>query len=51
MLRRSVRGIRMAVNMPVKAYRGVAIRLDGEGGQPPDGTADGGTAARGPVPS
>jgi hypothetical protein len=34
-LRRSVRGIRMAVNMPVKAYRGVAIRLSGEAGQPP----------------
>ena len=38
-LRRSVRGIRMAVNMPVKAYRGVAIRLKGEAGQPPDAIA------------
>ena len=26
-LRRSVRGMRMALNMPVAAYRGVAIRL------------------------
>jgi hypothetical protein len=26
-LRRSVRGMRMAVNLPVAAYRGVAIRL------------------------
>ena len=26
-LRRSVRGIRMALNMPIDAYRGVAIRL------------------------
>ena len=33
-LRRSVRGIRMALNMPVKAYRGVAIRLKGDAGQP-----------------
>ncbi len=33
-LRRSVRGMRMAVNMPVAAFRGVAIRLscDGAGG-------------------
>jgi len=29
-LRRSVRGMRMALNMPVAAYRGVAIRLLGE---------------------
>ncbi|MGB6759416.1 MAG: DUF6101 family protein, partial [Xanthobacteraceae bacterium] len=29
-LRRSVRGMRMAVNMPVAAFRGVAIRLKGE---------------------
>ena len=29
-LRRSVRGMRMAVNMPVTAFRGVAIRLTGE---------------------
>jgi len=38
-LRRSVRGIRMAVNMPVKAYRGVAIRLNAEAGQPPNAIA------------
>jgi len=38
-VRRSVRGIRMALNMPVKSYRGVAIRLKGEAGQPPDGIA------------
>ncbi len=32
-LRRSVRGIRMALNLPVASYRGVAIRLlFGEGG-------------------
>jgi hypothetical protein len=29
-LRRSVRGMRMALNMPVAAYRGVAIRLLGD---------------------
>jgi len=34
-LRRSVRGMRMAVNLPVAAYRGVAIRLSGEIGKPP----------------
>jgi hypothetical protein len=34
-LRRSVRGIRMALNMPVASYRGVAIRLTGETGKPP----------------
>jgi len=34
-LRRSVRGMRMAVNLPVAAYRGVAIRLSGEIGRPP----------------
>jgi hypothetical protein len=38
-VRRSVRGIRMALNMPVKTYRGVAIRLKGEAGQPPDSIA------------
>ncbi len=38
-LRRSVRGIRMALNMPVKAYRGVAIRLRGEAGAPPNAIA------------
>src|SRR5208282_3539936 len=32
-LRRSVRGIRMALNMPVAAFRGVAIRLLGEAGE------------------
>ena len=32
-LRRSVRGIRMALNMPVASYRGVAIRLSGETGK------------------
>ena len=32
-LRRSVRGMRMAVNMPVAAYRGVAIRLSGDSRQ------------------
>ncbi len=31
-LRRSVRGMRMALNMPVAAYRGVAIRLCGQSG-------------------
>lgn len=35
-LRRSVRGIRMALNMPVKAYRGIAIRLRGEADAPPN---------------
>jgi len=34
-LRRSVRGMRMALNMPVAAYRGVAIRIYGEAGQLP----------------
>jgi hypothetical protein len=29
-LRRSVRGMRMAVNVPVAAFRGVAIRLQGQ---------------------
>jgi hypothetical protein len=29
-LRRSVRGMRMALNMPVAAYKGVAIRLSGD---------------------
>jgi len=31
-LRRSVRGMRMALNMPVAAFRGVAIRLYGDAG-------------------
>ena len=38
-LRRSVAGIRMALNMPVKSYRGVAIRLTGTAGQAPDAIA------------
>ncbi len=38
-VRRSVRGIRMALNVPVKAYRGVAIRLKGDAGQPPHSIA------------
>jgi hypothetical protein len=33
-LRRSVRGMRMAVNLPVAAYRGVAIRLSDAVGKP-----------------
>jgi Family of unknown function (DUF6101) len=31
-LRRSVRGMRMALNMPVSAFRGIAIRFCGEAG-------------------
>ena len=38
-LRRSVRGMRMALNMPVAAYRGVAIRLSGEAGKLPSAIA------------
>ena len=38
-LRRSVRGIRMALNMPVASYRGVAIRLSGETGKTPTSIA------------
>jgi hypothetical protein len=34
-LRRSVGGMRMALNMPVASYRGVAIRLSGEADCPP----------------
>ena len=34
-LRRCVRGMRMALNLPVTAFRGVAIRLTGEAGAPP----------------
>jgi hypothetical protein len=34
-VRRSVRGMRMAVNLPVAAFRGVAIRLYGEANRPP----------------
>jgi Family of unknown function (DUF6101) len=33
-LRRSVRGMRMALNLPVTAFRGVAIRLSGKAGEP-----------------
>ncbi len=33
-MRRAVRGMRMALNLPVTAFRGVAIRLRGEGGAP-----------------
>jgi Family of unknown function (DUF6101) len=35
-LRRSVRGMRMALNLPVDGFRGVAIRLIGEAGQIPN---------------
>jgi len=38
-VRRSVRGIRMALNMPVTAYRGVAIRLHGDAGKIPTAIA------------
>jgi hypothetical protein len=38
-LRRSVRGMRMALNLPVAAFRGVAIRLIGEAGQIPSAIA------------
>ncbi len=38
-VRRSVRGMRMALNMPVAAYRGVAIRLIGETGTVPTAIA------------
>jgi hypothetical protein len=38
-LRRSVRGMRMALNMPVASYRGVSIRLSGEVNQPPTSIA------------
>jgi hypothetical protein len=38
-LRRSVRGIRMALNMPVTAFRGVAIRLASAVGDEPDAIA------------
>jgi hypothetical protein len=34
-LRRAVRRMRMAVNLPVAAYRGVAIKLHSEPGKPP----------------
>jgi hypothetical protein len=32
---RSVRGMRMALNLPVSAFRGVAIRMNGTAGEPP----------------
>jgi len=38
-LRRSVRGMRMALNLPVAAFRGVAIRLLGEAGKIPTAIA------------
>jgi hypothetical protein len=38
-LRRSVRGMRMALNMPVAAFRGIAIRLCGEANRPPSSIA------------
>jgi hypothetical protein len=38
-LRRSVAGMRMALNMPVAAFRGVAIRLYGEAGAAPSAIA------------
>jgi hypothetical protein len=38
-LRRSVRGIRMALTMPVTAFRGVAIRMLGDAGQIPSAIA------------
>jgi hypothetical protein len=34
-VRRSVSGMRMALNMPVSAFRGVAIRLNQKGNAPP----------------
>jgi Family of unknown function (DUF6101) len=34
-VRRCVRGMRMALNLPVAAFRGVAIRLNGNDGEPP----------------
>ena len=38
-LRRSVRGMRMALNMPVTAFRGIAIRLCGETDKTPSAIA------------
>ena len=38
-VRRSVRGMRMALNMPVASFRGVAIRLCGEAGRAPNAIA------------
>ena len=34
-VRRSVRGMRMALNLPVAAFRGVAIRMNGSTSEPP----------------
>jgi len=34
-LRRSVGGMRMALNLPLSAFRGIAIRLSGENNAPP----------------
>src|SRR5271155_2008080 len=34
-VRRSVRGMRMALNVPVSAFRGVAIRMNGNANEPP----------------
>jgi len=34
-VRRSVHGMRMALNLPVAAFRGVAIRLSGKADEPP----------------
>jgi len=38
-LRRSVGGMRMALNMPLSLFRGVAIRLTGKVGEPPSAIA------------
>jgi Family of unknown function (DUF6101) len=38
-VRRSVRGMHMALNLPVTAYRGVAIRLTGKADEPPTAIA------------
>ena len=38
-VRRSVRGMRMALNLPVAAFRGVAIRVTGKADEPPTAIA------------
>src|SRR5208282_36583 len=38
-VRRSVRGMRMALNLPLSAFRGVAIRLTGKVDEPPTAIA------------
>jgi len=38
-VRRLVRGMRMALNLPIAAYRGVAIRLNGKADEPPTAIA------------